>query len=382
MYAALSSTERSSIDLQDAVRRTASVCRDIDAHARTVAVAVPPTRPPPMEIHVHVILCPATADDDAMIDTMPSSLYGALATIRGLLNYAASNGGSRGTVNMVEEVPALSMTLSKSPLRVCKAARKTRGETTAAAGSNVHDDEDEDEMTAEEAASVGSLVVDATTQSWVVMTTVRQQSSPIEATSTCQRDHNRRMWCTLVLPSTLESHNNTTNDGGSVRMGVRKWVGGVVASILGIQSFHDIDGVRSYLTNRRSAACRFVVYALSGLAQVLDAAPTMPLAVALGDSISKSVDAITLRPPSTDSVEATRTVRSAAVVERCSMDPSLLPQMFYPLEHLLAVHLSFLLPVVVAFIAGLGLTLKEWKRQRKAQRAALANGIESSPVAS
>jgi hypothetical protein len=377
IYAALSSTERSSINLEDAIRRTRAVCGDIEAptsaptSAKANYVLVPPTRPPPINIHLHLVLCSADdtdATDGLIDDAMVSTLYDALATIRGLLNLAASDGGGRGRVNMVEEVPVLSMTLSKSPLRVCKASTR--------AADNVNDDE---EMTTEEAASVGSLIVGATTQSWVVMTTVRRTvlrsvGTAASSSSSCQRDHNRRMWCELLMPHTSGESRSATNvtQASDDKAKVRTWVGGVVASILGVQSFRDVVGIRAYLTSRRFAACHYVVSALSGLAQILEAAPTMPLAVALGKAIDQAVDSITYRhgtATSTDTV-STRTVRAAEVIEQCTMDPTLLPQMFYPLEHLMAVHLSFLLPVIVAFLAGLSLSLKEWKRQRKVQRAA------------
>jgi hypothetical protein len=383
IYAALSSTERSSINLEDAIRRTRAVCGGIVAPTPSKAnyVLVPPTRPPPINIHLHLVLCSAddtNATDGLIDDAMVSTLYDALATIRGLLNLAASDGGGRGPVNMVEEIPVLSMTLSKSPLRVCKAA------STKAAG-NV--DDDGDDMTAEEAASVGSLIVGATTQSWVVMTTVRRavlRSVGAAASSSCQRDHNRRMWCDLVMPPVSEESRNATNTTQAFddHAKVRTWVGGVVATILGVQSFRDVPGIRAYLRSRRFAACHYVVSALSGLAQILEAAPTMPLAVALGDAIDHAVDSITYRygttaTSSTDTI-STRTVRAAEVIEKCTMDPTLLPQMFYPLEHLMAVHLSFLLPVIVAFLAGLSLSLKEWKRQRNVQRAAAQETVALS----
>lgn len=367
MYIAVSRTERSSIDLYGAVGQAKAVCAQMELEERGAVQNLirdaPPTRPPSTDVHVHFVLCPANDFMDTIDDGIVNGALDALAAIRGLLMQASSSGSGRGMINMVDEIPSLSATFSKASPIICrrKSARKKANDKSA--------------PTAEEAASAGSLVVGATTQQWVVFTAVH--ASPVDAT-TCKRDHNRRMWCSVVaLPPRADDALGASNatGQGEGRTSIRKWTGSVIASILGVSNFRDVGEMRRYLAARRYVACRYVVAALESLSTVLEAAPTMPLAISLGNGITEAVDAIAQERRAgagNRSAIRSRLVRSAEQVEQCVLDPSLLPQMFLPLDHLLAIHMSFLLPVVVAFLAGVALSLKEWKRQRKARRAAQA----------
>jgi hypothetical protein len=55
-------------------------------------------------------------------------------------------------------------------------------------------------------------------------------------------------------------------------------------------------------------------------------------------------------------------VKSANRIEAVTQDLSLVPQVFFPWEQIAVIHLSFLLPLVVAFTAGVGASVKYSRR--------------------
>lgn len=354
-YEIISRVTRADLAFHDISARLSATCSELSALHVGDAAEVP-TRPPPRSIHVVFVLCPRDAFTDAQLSLASDEIHDAAAVVQGKLLKQATRLVRRKYVpdelSWGEDVAVAEddvwdrrYTLSRElpSVQVAVASRR--------------------ECISNETFTIHSIL-DASIDPWVVLLEGPKipagDGAGAGAPSCTKLGSSQRIRCRLASVAEVQRVNSTK--APRLRLVVASAVMAALGQAEEVGSLlSDTTALERYLRQRQISSCQYAASAIAGLAHILDVSPTMPLQRAVGEAIQDAVTRL---------VALRGVVHAANDIQLQVSHPSIVPQGFLPLEHVLAIHLSFLMPFLVAVVAGLGATLKFRKMQLKKKATA------------
>ena len=164
-----------------------------------------------------------------------------------------------------------------------------------------------------------------------------------------------RLRALLGLPATLP----TDRSGGA-------WA--VVSAL-------EVEALQAAWFRHHLAAARESLQATVSLAQRMSHMRVSPqLARQVSEALQVYERAVDPATPRLDAIRAAQTSRTRA--QAAALDPDMVPQLYFPAEHLAAVYAPFLLPLALPLVLGTVTEVRGWLARRRAM-ATQATGRDS-----
>ncbi|KAF5222973.1 hypothetical protein ECC02_004061 [Trypanosoma cruzi] len=176
----------------------------------------------------------------------------------------------------------------------------------------------------------------------------RASSSAGDSRVQCFSFDERQAYCTI--PEDVSSTWLSREVPAAVATLMSRW--------LQLDSFRDASTVRRWALEREAQSCKYALRALQQLELSVNAHPEMPAPLDVAETIGRLQSLI----------DAGELIQFARAADDLQFHPLLLPQLYIPWDQALVIHFSILLPVMMAGILGVRITVAARRRRRAAAK--------------